>query len=579
METTTVEPGPGQNLNDLQNYLVHFGKEIETATQPVSEQLQDIALMQPAAENVAESDSTASIIQLQTSKAEQTGGPQFTSGFYTEQPVIATSLGATVQELPGMTPTISAAGSQNIGSSSTINTEADHTESVSKQQDESSDALENYNDYIASLTGEKMDGEELTVEPVTLAQELAVNSMMEGLVAQTSAGKMIRIVSIGKDGQMQLVGEDMPAGISIANLQLKQEPQTELDALSGIDPKHSDVIDGSDPVAVLASVATNTSSVNQIQNACRGDLNDPQLVALQNSADSSQPQLVAVQGGSGENMQIIGGPDSLSGQGNQMMLNSFQTVTIVPSDVNQESGIVSYVLIVSPDADKDGSEKHIALDMAGYDLKDEALREVSEEIIQEDGTTHRVLKISPQNFFPGSQAQLVCNICNYTSPKRYLLLRHMKTHSEDRPYKCNICERGFKTLASLTNHVNTHTGTRPHKCKDCESSFTTSGELVRHIRYRHTFEKPHKCPECDYASVELSKLKRHIRMHTGRFTCANIWHGKEHFVQHHVVICYSNFIDHYAILNNVLLIANKFLQYHCFANQIQHNKMFPVFIG
>lgn len=114
-----------------------------------------------------------------------------------------------------------------------------------------------------------------------------------------------------------------------------------------------------------------------------------------------------------------------------------------------------------------------------------------------------------------SLAMHMCSYCNYTSPKRYLLSRHMKSHSEERPYKCSVCERGFKTLASLQNHVNTHTGTKPHLCKFCDSCFTTSGELVRHVRYRHTHEKPHKCHECDYASVELSKLKRHIRCHTG----------------------------------------------------------------
>lgn len=38
----------------------------------------------------------------------------------------------------------------------------------------------------------------------------------------------------------------------------------------------------------------------------------------------------------------------------------------------------------------------------------------------------------------------VCTYCNYTSNKRYLLSRHLKSHSEDRPHKCGICERGFK---------------------------------------------------------------------------------------------------------------------------------------
>ena len=109
----------------------------------------------------------------------------------------------------------------------------------------------------------------------------------------------------------------------------------------------------------------------------------------------------------------------------------------------------------------------------------------------------------------------MCNYCNYTTFKRYLLSRHMKSHSEERPHKYLVCERGFKTLASLQNHVNTHTGTKPHKCKYCEASFTTSGELVWHVWYKHTHEKPHRCPDCDYMLVELSKLKRHMRCHSG----------------------------------------------------------------
>ncbi|KAJ6220842.1 hypothetical protein RDWZM_006654 [Blomia tropicalis] len=129
-------------------------------------------------------------------------------------------------------------------------------------------------------------------------------------------------------------------------------------------------------------------------------------------------------------------------------------------------------------------------------------------------STSNALMSSPSMSSGGSNVH-VCTYCSYTSNKRYLLSRHLKSHSEDRPHKCGICERGFKTLASLQNHVNTHTGVRPHQCKFCDAAFTTSGELVRHIRYRHTHEKPHRCKECDYASVELSKLKRHMRCHTG----------------------------------------------------------------
>uniref|UniRef100_A0A182Y125 C2H2-type domain-containing protein n=1 Tax=Anopheles stephensi TaxID=30069 RepID=A0A182Y125_ANOST len=72
----------------------------------------------------------------------------------------------------------------------------------------------------------------------------------------------------------------------------------------------------------------------------------------------------------------------------------------------------------------------------------------------------------------------MCNYCNYTSGKLFLLSRHLKTHSDDRPHKCVVCERGFKTLASLQNHVNTHTGTKPHRCT---RSFRHKGNLIRHM--------------------------------------------------------------------------------------------------
>lgn len=176
------------------------------------------------------------------------------------------------------------------------------------------------------------------------------------------------------------------------------------------------------------------------------------------------------------------------------------------------SNELSYVLIVQqPDEIKEGDQTDGDQDLTVYDFDDN-----EEGMVDSDAEDDKskIEKILPRKSQVVTQAHM-CNYCNYTSPKRYLLSRHMKSHSEERPHKCRVCERGFKTLPSLQNHVNTHTGIKPHSCKYCEAAFTTSGELVRHVRYRHTHEKPHKCTECEYASVELSKLKRHIRCHTG----------------------------------------------------------------
>ncbi|GIY28549.1 hypothetical protein CDAR_409531 [Caerostris darwini] len=182
--------------------------------------------------------------------------------------------------------------------------------------------------------------------------------------------------------------------------------------------------------------------------------------------------------------------------------SSYHAVTIVPSDTNP--GELSYVLFVSDDS---------SINKTFFNMSEFEDTFLNQPANHSRNRKLRAIRLSTNHLTKAEEH--VCAYCSYTSPKRYLLSRHMKSHSNDRPHKCGVCERGFKTLASLQNHVNTHTGTRPHPCKDCESCFTTSGELVRHVRYKHTHEKPHKCTECDYASVELSKLKRHMRCHTG----------------------------------------------------------------
>ncbi|XP_031618031.1 transcriptional repressor CTCF-like [Contarinia nasturtii] len=205
--------------------------------------------------------------------------------------------------------------------------------------------------------------------------------------------------------------------------------------------------------------------------------------------------------------------------------NDYETVAFDGNDGDNADGEVSYVYIMDDkgSAVDDGTNEELADD--GVEEKVYEFEE-DEELSEEESSPKKDKRKAAGSTATSSTAKSgkksqvslamhMCNYCNYTSPKRYLLSRHMKSHSEERPYKCSVCERGFKTLASLQNHVNTHTGTKPHMCKYCDSCFTTSGELVRHVRYRHTHEKPHKCHECDYASVELSKLKRHIRCHTG----------------------------------------------------------------
>ncbi|XP_071671668.1 transcriptional repressor CTCFL isoform X1 [Patagioenas fasciata] len=150
-------------------------------------------------------------------------------------------------------------------------------------------------------------------------------------------------------------------------------------------------------------------------------------------------------------------------------------------------------------------------------------------------------QICTQHWKTGDKTVFSCGLCTFTSLRTSNLMRHVKTHSDEKRHVCHLCLKAFRTAAVLHNHVNAHTGTRPHKCSDCDMAFVTSGELSRHRRYKHTLEKPFKCSLCKYASVEASKMKRHFRSHTGErpyacdlcsYACKDAYKLKRHMITH-----------------------------------------------
>uniref|UniRef100_A0A0A9WVG1 Transcriptional repressor CTCF n=3 Tax=Lygus hesperus TaxID=30085 RepID=A0A0A9WVG1_LYGHE len=281
------------------------------------------------------------------------------------------------------------------------------------------------------------------------------------------------------------------------------------------------VVDGSAETADTGGAYYVDQATGQYYYESRGEDGQRVMTIVQGIPESAgvEEQFVSITTGEnasdGEQQTAEDQQVQMMDDSGQMVLgsgDSYQTVTIVPSET--PNGEVSYVLIVQQNKDsKDMKEDD--QDLTVYDFDDqEEPSAISGGESEVDEDKSKILRQVPKKSQTVTQAHM-CNYCNYTSPKRYLLSRHMKSHSEERPHKCSVCERGFKTLASLQNHVNTHTGTKPHRCKFCQSAFTTSGELVRHVRYKHTHEKPHKCTICDYASVELSKMRNHMRCHTG----------------------------------------------------------------
>ncbi|XP_070309091.1 zinc finger protein 236 isoform X1 [Odocoileus virginianus] len=127
-----------------------------------------------------------------------------------------------------------------------------------------------------------------------------------------------------------------------------------------------------------------------------------------------------------------------------------------------------------------------------------------------------IKKKSP--FLPGSIREEngvrwhVCPYCTKEFRKPSDLVRHIRIHTHEKPFKCPQCFRAFAVKSTLTAHIKTHTGIKAFKCQYCMKSFSTSGSLKVHIRL-HTGVRPFACPHCDKKFRTSGHRKTHVASH------------------------------------------------------------------
>lgn len=83
------------------------------------------------------------------------------------------------------------------------------------------------------------------------------------------------------------------------------------------------------------------------------------------------------------------------------------------------------------------------------------------------------------------------------------------------------CTKTFNRPARLTAHLRSHTNDRPFKCPDCDKTYLEEKHLRQHIKGSHSQERQYVCSECDKAFLTATRLRRHAAVHEGqdRFRC------------------------------------------------------------
>ncbi|CAJ0600404.1 unnamed protein product [Cylicocyclus nassatus] len=104
-----------------------------------------------------------------------------------------------------------------------------------------------------------------------------------------------------------------------------------------------------------------------------------------------------------------------------------------------------------------------------------------------------------------------CNKYTDCYAHRYLLIRHLRSHTGSTPYACEQCGARFSTRERIRLHVRAvHAPEVKYKCEICDRFYKTTSERRHHMVRTHMLERL-SCQYCGGLYAGSTVLKRHLK--------------------------------------------------------------------